>query len=351
MRFRRALACLSLLLLGTPAAAQSPMPLRDRLVIVHATGMAPITTMLSRGFTERYDGVGEPTRRALPTALVMEMFCAGIGPQTPDIAVVGRRMPRPVLEMCQANGVRDVIEIELGRSAVVLVARRGEATPALTSRQVWEALAAERPVNDEFVPNRVARWSDVAPGLPAQEIRVVMPSRGHGVRSLFEDMVLETGCRNVRDIRLLFEANYRRNKCVTLREDGRVRSVDASNITPELLAAPPGTIGLMSYDQLLASGGNLVAISIDGVVPTQQTIFGEDYGAIRTVYLYAKREHTRTNQGIGVVRGIREFLDEATTEQSFGPGGYLAVTGLVPLGPAERAAQRRIAERLTTTSR
>ena len=87
------------------------------------------------------------------------------------------------------------------------------------------------------------------------------------------------------------------------------------------------------------------------MLPTQATIFSQDYGPTRTVYLYAKRQHTRLQEGVGVVRGIREFLVEATGEAAAGPAGYLAVTGMVPLGPAERATQRRIAERLTLMSR
>lgn len=353
MRFPLLAAAALALGLGpaAPAAANGPMPMRDRLVIVQASGQTGVAQMLARSFTERFDGAKDPVQRTLSTTLAMDLFCAGIGPQTPDLLVIGRRMPRPVQETCEGNGVRDVVEVELGRSAVVLAARRGEVAPNLTSRQVWEALAAERIVNDEFVSNRVARWSEVAPGLPEQEIRVIVPSRDFGPRTLFEDMVLETGCRFVRGVRLLFEAHYRRAKCTALREDGRVRVINNVDVTPELLAAPPGTLGLLSYDQVLASGGNLVALPIDGVMPTQQSIFSQDYGATRTIYVYAKREHTRTSQGIGVVRGIREFLGEATTEAAFGPGGYLTLTGLVPLGPAERAEQRRIAERLTVMSR
>ncbi|NKC32292.1 PstS family phosphate ABC transporter substrate-binding protein [Falsiroseomonas selenitidurans] len=336
---------------AAPAQAQLGAAMRDRLVVITSESSTAITRMLTLSFTERFAGVTEPLVRHLPSSAAMELFCAGIGPQTPDLTIVVRRMPRTMLETCQSNGVRDVVELRLGLGAVVLAVRRGEATPNLTARQVWEALAAERVNDEEFVVNRRSLWSDIAPNLPRNEIRLIMPARGNGTTGLFEDMILEGGCRDVKAVRLLFDAAYRRGKCITLREDGRVRVLDGVEIPAALLASPPGTIGLLSYDQLLASGGNLIALSVDGVLPTQASIFAQDYIATRTVYLYAKRQHTRLREGIGVVRGVREFLNEATSEGAAGPGGYLGVTGLVPLGPAERAEQRRIAERLTLISR
>jgi phosphate transport system substrate-binding protein len=334
-----------------PAAAQTGLAMRDRLVLISSGSSMAVTRVLANGFIDRYAGVTEPLIRSLPSTAALDLFCAGIGAQTPDIAIVVRRMARSMVETCQANGVRDVVELRLGLGAVVLAVRRGEPAPNLTTRQVWEALAAERVVAEEFVPNRTATWSDLAPGLPQTPIRFLMPPSGNGTTGLFEDMVLEGGCRDVKAVRLLFEAAYRRSKCITLREDGRVLLTEGVDLPAALLASPPGTVGLLSYDQLLASGGNFVALALDGVLPTQASIFAQDYVATRTVYLYAKRQHTRLREGIGVVRGIREFLNEAMAESSTGPGGALAVAGLVPLGPAERTAQRRIADNLTSMSR
>lgn len=334
-----------------PAAAQGNMALRDRLAILASHSLTPVARMLAGSFSERFEDAGQPMVRSLTSGAALDLFCAGIGAQTPDIAIVSRRMPRAVLETCQSHGVRDIVEIQLGLGAVVLAVRRGEPTPNLTTRQVWEALAAERVQEEDFAPNRVSLWSDVAASLPRSEIRVLMPDAGNGTTGLFEDLVMEAGCRDVRAIRLLFEAQYRRGKCIAMRDDGRVRRLDQRDVPAQLLASPRGTIGVLSYDQMLSSGGNFIALSLDGVLPTQATIFAHDYGPTRTIYLYAKRQHTRLREGVGVVRGIREFLGEATGETAAGPAGYLAVTGVVPLGPAERAAQRRIAERMALMSR
>ncbi len=304
------------------ASAQTSMTLRDRLVVVGSSSSASLTGLLTRSFTERHAGVLPPIVQSLGSARALELFCTGVGPQTPDIVVSTRRMPHAMVESCNGNGVRDIVELQIGYGAVVIAARRGEAAPALTSRQVWTALAAEQPRNDEFVPNRARLWSDVAPGLPRTDIRMILPAQDSGTHVLFDDLVMEAGCRQVKEIRLIFEANYRRAKCVTDRTDGVVRIVPAAEVPAALMAATPGTLAVMTYDQLVASGGNFVAVSLDGTVPNARTIANEDYDQVRVFYLYAKRQHSRNQSGVGVVRGIHEFLDEATSEGAGGPGGW-----------------------------
>lgn len=342
----------ALALSAGPALAQTgSITLRDRLVVVSSSSSASLTQAIIGAFVERYEGVPPPITSAPGSTHALEMFCSGVGPQTPDLAVVTRRMPRAIQETCAANGVRDIIELQVGLGAVVLVARRGEAIQGLTTRHVWEAVAAERPQEEEFVPNAARLWSEISPTLPRSEIRVIVPEEGSGTRALFDDLVLESGCRHAKPIRLIFEAHYRRGKCVTLRNDPRIRQVDSGDVVAELLASAPGTLAVVSYDQMLASGGNLVPIALDGVAPSPATIGSLDYDPARTFYVYAKRQHSRNQQGVGVVRGIREFMLELTSEHAAGPGGYLSTAGLVPLPPADRAAQRRVAERQSLMSR
>jgi phosphate transport system substrate-binding protein len=107
----------------------------------------------------------------------------------------------------------------------------------------------------------------------------------------------------------------------------------------------------VSYAQLLESGGNLLPVALNGVLPTAATIANHEYELTRTIYLYAKRQHARSMQGVGVVRGVREFGLEAVSEAIGGPGGQLSSLGIVPFPAAQRATQRGIADRLTLISR
>lgn len=347
----RLAALLVVMLAAMPAMASGTLTLRDRLVVVGTHSSDGVSQMLTRRFAEGSANMPEPRLEVTRTSRAFEMFCAGLGPDTPDLALVSRRMPRAVLDHCRANGVSDIVELRLGYSAVVLATRRGDATPALSSRHIYEALAAERTNADGFLPNNTRLWSEIDPSLPRREIRMLVPEADSGMRALMEDLLLEAGCREVRAIRLLFEASYRRSKCITLREDQRAVPVAHEEMMGALLAAPPGTIAVLSYDQLLRAGGNLLPLRLDGVLPGATSIATLDYNQAQTIYLYAKRQHVQTREGVGVVRGLREILAEAASERAAGPGGYLTIAGMVPLPPADRTEQRRVAERLSLRSR
>jgi hypothetical protein len=72
---------------------------------------------------------------------------------------------------------------------------------------------------------------------------------------------------------------------------------------------------------------NVLILLVPGtraVLPTIASIAAMDYDPTRVVYLYAKRQHARNKQGVGVVHGIAELLTEASSESATGPAGFLA---------------------------
>lgn len=343
-------AVLGMAALPVSARAQAqarPTILRDRLTIVAAANAERVAALMAQGFLERYPDAAVPEIQALPTSRAVALFCAGVGVAMADMLVTTRRMSSSARELCGTNGVEEAVELRLGLGAVVLAVRRGDPQPALSARHVYEALAAETAGERGFDVNRAIVWSQLTGGLTNEQIRFILPANGSGLRELFEDTVLESGCRPVRQIRMIHQAAFRRDKCITLRADGRVTELPAAEITARLVASPRGTIAVTSLDDVTRSGGNLVALPLDDVAPTRNAIATGEYEATRTLYLYAKRQHARTRAGVGVVRGIAEFLDEATSESAVGPAGYLGQAGLVPLPTADRLAQRIAAERMT----
>jgi len=350
-------AGLTAMLLAGFAQAQSPSAtptggvLRPGLHIVSSGSVRALTEALVEAFSSRYDQSQPPRLEIVGAAAALDRFCAGVGVSTPDIAISSRRMPRSVADTCHTNGVTDVVEVQLGLGAVVIATRRGDTLGNLTTRQIYAALAAEYALEDDFRLNTTNTWSQINGTLPPTAIRAIVPDSSSGARGLFNDFVMEGGCREVKAVRLIFSATFRVAKCTTLRGDDRVRELSSSDVPAALLASPPGTIAAISYAQMLESGGNLVPVALNGVLPTVASIASGDYDLTRTIYLYAKRHHARNLQGVGVVRGIWEFTADAVSESAGGPGGLLSQHGLVPLAPAVRARSRMIANRQTLMSR
>jgi phosphate transport system substrate-binding protein len=80
------------------------------------------------------------------------------------------------------------------------------------------------------------------------------------------------------------------------------------------------------------------------VEPTFENIADGSYPIARSMYFYVKNAH------VGVVPGIREFVEEFTSEAAVGEEGYLADKGLIPLPEEELEEVRTAAVSLTPVS-
>jgi phosphate transport system substrate-binding protein len=342
----------AMLVCAAQPAATAPRTERDALWILASGSTAYAARELVEGFSATHQVPARPRLDILPTPQAFEAFCSGIGGTTPDIFITSRRARPATLDYCRRNGVTEIVEAQIGIGSLVLATKNGDPLNALSSEDVWRAIGAEVVSGDEFVVNRALTWREVSPGLPNSEIRLITGAPGGSLRSYFENLVLEAGCRHHPKIMLIFEAAYRRSKCVTTRQDGRIVERRVEDIPGEILRAPPGTIGTVTLSQVRASGGTLAALKLDDVIPSNATIISLDYLPSFHVFLYAKRQHSRASNGVGVVRGIREFSTFAVSEQVSGPDGRLSMNiGLVALSPDERVRQRRTVANQSIMSR
>ena len=334
-----------------PSAA-SPRTERDGLWILASGSTAHVARELVEGFSTSHQVPARPRLDILPTPQAFEAFCAGLGGTRPDIFITSRKATQAARDYCRSNGVTEIIEVQIGIGSLVLATKNGDPLNELSSEEVWRAISAEVVRDGEFVTNRARTWREVSPGLPNSEIRLVTSAAGGSSRSYFESLVLEAGCRHHPTIRLIFEAAFRRSKCVTMRQDGRIVERRVEDISGEILRAPPGTVGTITLAQVRASGGTLAAVKLDDVTPSNASISSLDYMPTFNVFFYAKRQHSRSSNGLGVVRGIREFATFAASEQVSGPDGRLSTnSGLVALNPDERVKQRRVVANQTILSR
>ena len=79
--------------------------------------------------------------------------------------------------------------------------------------------------------------------------------------------------------------------------------------------------GLSFYEN---NTDKLKVATINGIVPTVDTISKGEYPVSRPLFFYVKKAH------IGVIPGLQEYIDFFVSDDMAGPGGALADYGLVP---------------------
>jgi len=353
MRCRAAFAVALILQSSIAMAADvsEPFSIRKQMHLMAPQAMAELVGASLTHLGTRLT-LAPPQVEPAETAAAIVHFCGGLGAEHSDMVAVTRRISRAEFRRCVENGVTDVVEIAIGYDAAVLVTKAEVPPMLLTSEQIFRALARDLPSNNGFVPNVAKTWNDVDRTLPSLDIRVVTTGRGTAARSLLEDKVLQAGCRNLPEIRAIYAADSRVARCVTPRGDGRLVEVATPEAALALLdASPPGAVAVIPQQQAEMTGQRYQRISVDGMLPSGESIRSREYPLSRRLYYYFKVGHMRDRKGYGVASNLRELMDDAVGEAAVGPDGYFTAAGLVPLEEGERTRQRRAAAALVPMER
>jgi phosphate transport system substrate-binding protein len=258
-------------------------------------------------------------------------------------------------DVCVKNGVADIVEVQIGLEALVLVTRKQDPDIPVTFDNLYRAIAAELPSGDDFLPNISQTWRDISPSLPKSDIHVIIPSRATVSRQFFDNHFLQGACREIFDYKKIYSAEERVAQCIGLRRDGRVIEVGlpytSTSIVEAVERAPRGTIALLSLRYAAEAADKLKILPLEGVMPNRDTVGHLNYPATRSLYYYVKRSHIKDYEGQGPVLGLREFITEVTRDSAIGDKGYLVPLGLVPLSQDMRDAARKSALALTRMKR
>lgn len=313
---------------------------RTQIRVVGSSTVFPFTTAVAENFSRNNPQYLAPIVEATGTGGGIKLFCAGLGSRFPDVVNASRRMKPSELKDCAGNGATEVVEIQVGIDGVVLAQGKGGAPINLNLRDVYAALAAE-----PFGRKQTARtWKDVNPALPDIRIIVIGPPPTSGTRDAFNELYMAAGCDTDPAMKALKKTDEGRHKeiCNKIREDGvYVEAGENDNLIVQKLAANPQQIGVLGFSFLERNMDTIRDVPIDGVAATYETISNFSYPAARPLYIYVKAQHVKA------IRGLREFLDEYTSERAWGPGGYLQRRGLVPAPDSVREENRARATALT----
>jgi len=301
-RFGVAAAALAAVAMAGEAAA------RDHIKIVGSSTVFPFATAVAEQFGKSTE-FPTPVVESTGSGGGLKLFCAGVGTEHPDITNASRRIKTSEFEMCQENGVTDIVESLAGYDGIVVANSVEGPDLSLTREQLCMGLV--KGAMDPMPTN----WSDIDPSLPNLAIEVLGPPPTSGTRDAFEELALEEGCE---------EAGI--DVEIEVRDDGAyVDAGENDNLIVQKVVANPDAVGVFGYSFLEENQDKIKGATVNGVVPTFDNILVGDYPLARSLYFYIKKAR------VGVVPGIMEYAAEFVSEDASGKFGYLVDRGLIPL--------------------
>ncbi len=328
---KKSLTLVSLLAASAIFSGSAMSAGRDTINVVGSSTVYPFSTVVAERFGKNTN-FKTPKIESTGTGGGMKLFCAGAGIDTPDMSNASRRMKKSEFETCQKNGVSEITEVLVGYDGIVFANSKAAPQMKITRKELFLALAKEVPAKDgseKLVANPYKMWNEINPTLPATKIEVLGPPPTSGTRDAFAELVLEGGCKTFPWIKAIKKQDKRKYKaiCHSVREDhAYIEAGENDNLIVQKLDANHKAFGIFGFSFLDQNSDKLQGSIVDGHGPSFEGIADGSYPVSRPLFFYVKNAH------VGKVPGMKEYLEEFTSEAAMGEEGYLTDKGLIPLG-------------------
>ena len=314
---------------------------RDSIRAVGSSTVYPFAKQVAESFARSNPDFKSPLIESTGTGGGIQLFCQGVGPETPDMANASRRMKASEFDKCQNNNVKDIIELQVGLDGIAFASAQGGIMLDLSPRTVYEALAAS-PYGGE---QTTKTWRDVDPSLPNEPILVYGPPSTSGTRDALKELVLEVGCDTNPEMKALKDEDKDRHQqlCTEVRSDGAyVDQGEQDNLIVQKIESNPRSVGVFGFSYLDENSDKVQGLPMNGVDPTYANISNFSYPGARPLYVYVKKAHMRA------IPGLSTYLEQWVSD--WVPGGPLAAIGMVANPPEEMVAnERRVTDQITLT--
>ncbi|WP_377294951.1 substrate-binding domain-containing protein [Rhizobium sp. SG2393] len=316
---------------------------RDQVQVAGSSTVLPYAKIVAEAFGEAFPNFKTPVVESGGSSAGLKEFCKGVGPETIDVANSSRPIKSSEVEACKAAGVTEIQEVKIGYDGIVFATDSGNKDLALVPQDLYKALAAEVVVDGKVVANPYKKWSEVNKDLPDVEIAAYIPGEKHGTREVFEEKILAEGCKasGALDVIKAAGADDKAShaKCVAVRKDGMAVDIDGDYTeTLARINANKNGIGVFGLSFYENNADKLKVATVNGIVPSTETIASGEYPVSRPLFFYVKKAH------IGVIPGLKEYVEFFTSDDMIGPDSPLAEYGLVAAPDAEREAIRKAFE-------
>jgi phosphate transport system substrate-binding protein len=313
---------------------------RDTISVVGSSTVYPFSTVVAERFGKK-TAFSTPKIESTGSGGGMKLFCNGVGLNTPDITNASRRIKKSEFDLCQKNGVAEIVEVHIGFDGIAVANSTQAQQLQLTRRDLFLALAKQVPNPDgseTVVPNPYTTWKQVNANLPDLEIEVLGPPPTSGTRDAFAELAMEGGCKTFGFIKAMKKSDKSMYKdvCHSVREDGLyIEAGENDNLIVQKLDSNPKALGIFGFSFLEQNDDKVQGSIIEGKAAEFETIADGSYPISRPLYFYVKKAHMES------IPGMNEFLQEFTSEAAMGEDGYLLDKGLIPLSASERDTLRK----------
>jgi phosphate transport system substrate-binding protein len=286
---------------------------RDQIQITGSSTVLPYATIVAEAFGENFD-FPSPVVEGGGSGAGRKKLCEGVGENTVDIANSSSKMKDEERAKCEA-AIGPITEIRIGYDGIVFASNIDQLNiDNLTVEQLYNALHES---------STAKLWSDVDSTLPEVAILAYIPGTKHGTREVFDVKVMEDGCKAALGIEKLDDDQ--KKACVKVRTDGAAVDIDGDYTeTLARLDANKTSLGVFGLSFYQNNMDKLEVATVSGVAPSVETISSGDYPISRPLFFYVKNAH------IGVIPGLKEYVEFFESDEMAGPGSALADYGLVP---------------------
>jgi phosphate binding protein len=212
---------------------------------------------------------GNVTVDSIGTGAGFERFCKT---GETDISNASRKIKDSEVEACKALATpRDPIAFRVGTDALtVVVSSQNDFVTALTKEQIGKIFTGE-----------FKKWSDVDAAYPAEDIKIYGPGGESGTTDYFVEAVVAP---------LFPDANgkpdTKKGKEVYLGLAGAQYSED-DNVLVQGIEGSPYAIGFFGFAYFNENQGNLKAVAVEGVEPSEATVNDGTYPISRPLFIYS----------------------------------------------------------------
>ena len=312
---------------------------RDNIQIAGSSTVLPYAKIVSEEFSKNNPQFKTPVVESGGSSAGIKEFCKGAGLDTIDIANASRSIKEKEIDACIKNGVKEIIEVRFGYDGIVFATDASAPDFAITPQDMHSALAAKIAINGKIVDNPNKSWDEVNETFPNWKIEAYIPGEKHGTREVFEEKLLLEGCKENGTFDAYVQSGLNEKdaakSCIAVRKDGAALDIDGDYTeTLARIKSNPKGIGVFGLSFYENNTDKLKVATINGVVPSVETISSGEYPVSRPLFFYVKKAH------LGVVPGLKEYIVFFSSERMIGDEGPLADYGLVPAPIEEREVLR-----------